>query len=212
MNATCDSCTGKFCSHGDLSQAPQNCPSLSVSREETLNRYPEKDMPSFLASTILEAEGYGKLTRVQEIMEYAKRCGYEKIGVAFCSGFSNEAKVFCNVLRANGFEVVSVCCKNGAVEKLSIGLTKEQLVQKGETFEAICNPAGQAAVLDTAGCQLSVVLGLCVGHDTLFIKNSKTPITVLATKDRVTGHNALAPLYCSEGYYKKKLFEYKFIK
>ncbi|GAA0236827.1 DUF1847 domain-containing protein [Metaclostridioides mangenotii] len=38
-------------------------------------------------------------------------------------------------------------------------------------------------------------LGLCVGHDTLFI--------------RVLGHNPLAVIYQAESYYKNKLFPQK---
>ena len=49
-------------------------------------------------------------------------------------------------------------------------------------------------------------MGLCVGHDSLFIKYSDAPITTLITKDRVLGHNPAAALYTS-GFYYKKLFE-----
>jgi len=45
-----------------------------------------------------------------------------------------------------------------------------------------------------------------VGHDTLFIKHVEAPITILAVKDRITGHSPLAPIYISEGYYNSKLF------
>lgn len=48
------------------------------------------------------------------------------------------------------------------------------------------------------------MLGLCVGHDTLFMKYAKAPMTVLAVKDRVTGHNPLAAVYLAQGYYNKK--------
>ena len=34
--------------------------------------------------------------------------------------------------------------------------------------------------------ELNIVIGLCVGHDSLFISHSKAPCTVLATKDRQT--------------------------
>ena len=50
---------------------------------------------------------------------------------------------------------------------------------------------------------LNVVVGLCVGHDSLFMKYSKAPVTTLITKDRVTGHNPAAPLYLSKFYYAK---------
>ena len=70
----------------------------------------------------------------------------------------------------------------------------------------MCNPIGQAIFLNEAKTELNIILGLCVGHDSLFIKYSKAPVTVFAVKDRVLGHNPLAVIYQAEAYYKNKLF------
>ena len=70
----------------------------------------------------------------------------------------------------------------------------------------MCNPLGQARALDQAGTELNLLLGLCVGHDSLFMKHSVAPVTVLAAKDRVLGHNPLAAIYLADGYYCDKLF------
>ena len=72
--------------------------------------------------------------------------------------------------------------------------------------ESICNPIMQAKILNNEKTDLNVAIGLCVGHDSLFIKYSDAPVTVLVAKDRVTCHNPAAPLYTSNSYYKKKLF------
>ena len=48
-------------------------------------------------------------------------------------------------------------------------------------------------------------LGLCVGHDSLFYKYSKALVTTLVAKDRVTGNNPVAAIYCADGYLKKRL-------
>jgi uncharacterized metal-binding protein len=48
---------------------------------------------------------------------------------------------------------------------------------------------------------LNVLLSLCVGHDSLFFKYAEAYTTVVAVKDRVTGHNPLAALYTSHTYY-----------
>ena len=53
------------------------------------------------------------------------------------------------------------------------------------------------------GDDLNVVLGLCVGHDALFLKRATAFTTVLAAKDRVTGHNPLAAVYTVHSYYRK---------
>ena len=50
---------------------------------------------------------------------------------------------------------------------------------------------------------LAIMLGLCIGHDTLFIKYCEAPLTVLAVKDRLLAHNPLAALYLSDSYYRR---------
>ena len=52
---------------------------------------------------------------------------------------------------------------------------------------------------------INIVMGLCVGHDSLFYKYSKALTTTLVTKDRVLGHNPVAALNCAHSYYMDKL-------
>jgi uncharacterized metal-binding protein len=142
-------------------------------------------------------------TRIVEIAEFAGRMGYEKLGIAFCIGLAREAELAAGILESHGFKVFSVCCKAGRTSKGGfLGLKDEDLIYQG-TDEAMCNPIYQAKLLAAAGAQLNVLLGLCVGHDSLFMQHSEAPCTVLAVKDRVTGHNPLAALYTSGTYYKK---------
>ena len=201
--AHCAECQGKYCREGDLTKAPKDCPSLGVTPEETLGRYCGEELEWAREGAKVEGNNYPNNTRIEEIMDYAHRLGYHKLGLAFCLGLEKEAAVVSRIFRANGFEVESVCCKNGAVPKSGLGLMPEDGICPG----MMCNPVGQAAVLDGAGCQLNVILGLCVGHDTLFIRHSQAPVTVLAAKDRATGHNPLAPVYCADGYF-KRVFEF----
>lgn len=109
------------------------------------------------------------------------------------------------VLRANGFSVDSVICKNGALPKEALGVGDGDKVTPGE-FESMCNPISQAQALARAGTEFNLLLGLCVGHDSLFIKHSVAPVTVLAVKDRALGHNPLAAVYLADSYYRKRLF------
>ena len=46
-------------------------------------------------------------------------------------------------------------------------------------------------------------MGLCIGHDTLFLKYSAVPTTVLVVKDRVLGHNPVQALYMANTIYSK---------
>ena len=205
---TCDSCIKQVCRTGDLTDAPLNCPCRELEKIEDIKKFYLERENMMLAheSALVESEGYCQQTRVEEIMAFAKKCGYKKLGIAFCVGLSKEAKIFASILRHNGFEVDSVACKSGSIPKEFIGITSEQQVRPC-TYEPMCNPIGQAKFLNSAKTDLNILLGLCVGHDSLFIKHSDAPITVFAVKDRVLGHNPLAVIYMADGYYKKKLFK-----
>ena len=99
-----------------------------------------------------------------------------------------------------------IICKNGSITKDFLGITDEQAVRGSCKTETMCNPIGQALFLNQQKTDFNLMLGLCVGHDTLFIKYSDAPITALAVKDRVTGHNPLAPVYLAQGYYHNKFY------
>jgi len=67
----------------------------------------------------------------------------------------------------------------------------------------MCNPISQAMVLNDDKTDFNILLGLCVGHDSLFIKYANAYTTVLVVKDRVLGHNPVAALYTADGYYQR---------
>ena len=49
------------------------------------------------------------------------------------------------------------------------------------------------------------LIGLCVGHDSMFYKYSDALCTTLVTKDRVLAHNPVGALYQAGAYYSKLL-------
>ena len=203
---TCAECNRLACDTGDAESYPRDCPSPEPEREELLAHYRDGENRHLARNAALvEARGYCRLTRIEEIMDFARRCDYSRLGVAFCIGLRREAAVVSRVLRANGFSVDSVACKNAALPKEELGLAEEDKVVPGE-FESMCNPIGQAWALARAGTELNLLLGLCVGHDSLFMRHSEAPVTVLAVKDRVLGHNPLAAVYLADSYYRDKLF------
>lgn len=198
----CSYCGKKTCFNGDLSNAPDFCPSINY--EDLLDAAKVKlqasenlKMAQDVARTWKE---YGKLTRVEETIEYARLQGHKKLGIAFCVGLSEEARLFTNLLLNEGFEVSSVCCMCGALSADDVSLPEDDKIVPGFR-QPMCNPIGQAAILDEEKCDLIVLLGLCVGDDTLFIKHAKAPVTVLAVKDRVLAHNPLGALYTSKHIY-----------
>lgn len=183
---------------------PEFCPTTQLKEEDlqwAMERYQEERNHNIMvASAEVEYEGYCQWTRVQEIMEFAKKIGARKIGIANCIGLINEARIFAKILRSNGFEVYSVICKVAGKAKSSIGIPS----RCEEIGAAMCNPILQARLLNEAKTDLNVVIGLCVGHDSLFYKYSDAYVTTLVTKDRVTGNNPAAALYTAQSYYKKK--------
>jgi len=198
----CSACARKRCFSGDLSEAPDFCPSrthgaLLAEARETLGEPSNQAMARDVARTWKE---YGKLTRVEETALYARLRGYRKLGLAFCVGLSQEAELFTNYLFNEGFEVAAVCCMCGALSAEDVELPDEDKVLPG-VRQPMCNPVGQALILDREGCELNILLGLCVGDDTLFIKHSRAPVTVLAVKDRVLAHNPLGALYTARHIY-----------
>lgn len=187
-------------------QPPSFCPMLA--EEELLKQVEEAYLERedlhrlILESARTEAAGYGRATRIEEIMDFARRIGARKLGIAHCIGLMQEAKIAQQVFTAHGFEVCSVCCKVGSIPKEEVGLAEEEKIRPGQ-YEPVCNPVAQAALLAEAGTQLNVVIGLCVGHDSLFFLHSKAPVTVLVAKDRVLGHNPVAALYTAHSYYSR---------
>jgi uncharacterized metal-binding protein len=145
---------------------------------------------------------HARWTRVEDTVAFARLMGWRRVGIATCIGLLEEARRLELILRAQGLEPVSVCCKVGSVDKEKLGVPDREKVRPG-TFEPACNPVAQARILNDVGTDLNVVVGLCVGHDILFGRHSKAPVTTLVVKDRVTGHNPAAALYGQPFYYRR---------
>lgn len=141
-------------------------------------------------------------TRVEDTIAFAKLMGFRKIGIATCIGLLDETHRLAAVLEAQGLEPLSVCCKSGSIDKGELGAAEEDKIRPG-TFEPACNPVAQARLLNSARTDMNVIVGLCVGHDMLFSRHSKAPVTTLVVKDRVAGHNPVSVLYGQNFYYKR---------
>jgi len=213
-----------ICRHED-GNGPGYCPTINYSDvvEASLSKYEKPQIKDFaLNATIQEGEcyvnrekenphaRYAVKPRIQETIEFAHKMGYKKLGLAFCGGLKSEAKILSEILKAQGFELASVMCKVGRTPKEFLGIKEAQKINTGE-FEAMCSPITQADILNAANTDFNIVFGLCVGHDSLFMRYSDALSTVLIAKDRVTGHNPLAAVNLYKSYY-QKLTEEKFNK
>ncbi|NCB76197.1 MAG: DUF1847 domain-containing protein [Negativicutes bacterium] len=184
------------CGHKNCYKIGQNCLGWSV--EDVKEQYHRRDLEMMQAAACTEGRYYLKLTRLEESVEFAKLLGTKKIGLAFCIGLAEEAKLI-EAYFAKFFEVHSVCCKVCAVEKNHLGLEPIKAGAK----EVMCNPKVQAAVLNKEKTELNFTVGLCVGHDMLFTSASAAPVSCLVAKDRVMAHNPLGAIYSR--YWRRKL-------
>jgi uncharacterized metal-binding protein len=202
-------------------KGPAYCPTINLSDvvKASLSEYENPEIKDFARNaTIQEGEcyvnkgvdnphiRYAVKPRIQETIEFAHKMGYKKLGLAFCGGVKHEAKILSEILKAQGFELASAMCKIGRTPKEFIGIKEAQKVNPG-AYEVMCSPITQAKVLNAANTEFNIIMGLCVGHDSLFMRNSDALCTVLVVKDRVTGHNPLAAIQLYKSYYRKLMAE-----
>lgn len=220
VKANCAKCRipkpEKLCRVKEGGRHPEFCPTVNYRQiiEEITAAYRKPEVYEFARlASVQEAECYANRgpgpyvlqpskTRIEETLEFAEKLGCRKLGLAFCGGLQKEAGMVADIVEAWGFSLASVSCNCGGVPKEKIGIADSEKVNVGK-FENMCNPLLQAEILNREKTELNIVLGLCVGHDALFLKNADAYCTVLAAKDRVTGHNPLAAVYTAHSYYQK---------
>jgi uncharacterized metal-binding protein len=195
---------------------PEHCPSTDNADliDEAFKLYKGDDEDARMVYVAGRVEGMcyepipgsdavnARWTRVEDTLAFAKLMGYKKIGIATCIGLLDETNKLADILTAQGFAPQHVCCKAGSIDKLELGLKDKDKIRPG-TFEPACNPVAQARLLNRAGTDMNIIVGLCVGHDMVFTKYSEAPVTTLVVKDRVTGHNPVSVLYGQNFYYKR---------
>lgn len=184
--AVCD--VGQKCYEGD--------PGCRVSRRAVQERITERYAePGILEmsrqAAYVEHYGYRIWDRGYETLQFARRMGYEHLGIAFCVTVRDEAQMYHRYLESQGFRVTSVMCKTGSIPKEELLHLEDEAKVRPGGFEAMCNPVAQAKVLGDAGVQLTILMGLCVGHDTVLIQHSRTPVTILVAKDRAFDHKPI---------------------
>ncbi len=220
VNPQCAKCSAAYCSNVSLEEInknilPEYCP-MKTSEEmikSVIEKYGKNDVKRiYIPATVTEKEAYESIRgirmavrpRIKELIEFGKLIHASKMGVAFCAGMKDEAARIVAILERAGFAVASVRCKCGGTDKTKLNVTKEYKIGDPLKFEAACNPILQAQLLNNAGTDINIIVGLCLGHDMLFTINSKAPVTTLIVKDRLLGHNPVIALYSN---YHKDIIE-----
>ncbi len=176
----CTKCTFKGC------RASQPCVDKSG---EYLEEYLSDETQPYVktASSLIDNGRAGTLTRLDEIIEFVKTRGYQKVGVAYCYGMENQAKLLREYLERSGLKPEMVSC---TVD----GLRESQIAPGKQANAVSCNPLGQAHALKAAGVDFAILMGLCLGHDILLQKHLDMDFTTFVVKDRVLNHNPLLAL------------------
>jgi uncharacterized metal-binding protein len=189
----CHQCKNNEC----LAQYPQGIPEHCQAQkfpdliEDSKRQYLELDAEKYhlAAAKVLKRGGYD-WPRVQQCIEFARELGAQKVGLAVCVGLIREGREFARFLDRAGFQVISVACMIGGLTPQETGIPDEWVNPLGIS----CNPIVQAEIMNQEGTELNFIYGLCVGHDTIFIKRSEAPVTYVVAKDMVTGNNPGAVL------------------
>lgn len=200
----CMACRTIACEYPERTQ-PGFCAQSGVTPElhtkaQRLYELPENH--AIMAAAAKVSEGTANSTRVQDTIKFASLLGAARIGIASCTIMLEETRTLAALLEQAGFHVEAVGCKLENNRRADLGL--DPLADGGEGG-VVCNPIMQALLLNEAGTDLNVLMGICVGHDALFCKYSDAPVTTFATKDFLAANNPCAVLYTAGSCYEKKL-------
>lgn len=141
------------------------------------------------------------LCRLSELIYFCLEMKYRRLGMAFCAELLEPAEILAGVLR-RFFEVIPVCCKIGGIRLNDPLLSRDENAGGSKCDYVACNPLRQADMLNQAGTDLNIIVGLCVGIDSLFTRHSQAPVSTLIVKDKSLAHNPIGALYSD--YYLKE--------
>ena len=177
----CTECNDKICR-----KQQNSCNKESFDKTETISQYQDiSNCEIVKASAQLVDNGRaGTLSRIDEISEFAKTMNYKKIGLAYCYGMEKYANTIQNRLSEKGFTISAVSCSVG-------GLKQSEVNTASCIHKVSCNPIGQAQQLNSENVDLTLIVGICLGHDILLQRNLKMDFTTLIVKDRVFKHNPI---------------------
>lgn len=111
----CGKCNLRGCSNGNMDKLMKICPTREIELQQKAKQLYEEEENRKIAynAGLVEAEGYCQYTRLKEIIEFAKKCGYKKIGIAFCIGLKREMQTVQKYLNIMGLKYFLLYVKMG---------------------------------------------------------------------------------------------------
>ena len=192
-------CTKQGCWKGRDSGIPEYCEANNYIQEleKATGEYGDPETREiYKAASVVGQNNDGMTPRIKEALLFAKQLKLDRIGFAACLSMEREMPVVKELFEREGFDVFIVSCQIGRVNAESRGAPEVK-----DCTRSLCNPIAQAEILNASGTKLNFIVALCMGHDILFTKYSKAPVSTLIVKDRVTGNNPAAAIY---GWHRRK--------
>ena len=176
----CITCKTKKC------KTLKSCGAENFVKEKLITEYakPNNQLLIQSAAELVDNGKAGNLNRLQEVTEFIKIMNYKKVGLAYCYGMENDAKLVKDLFANENIKLSNVACSIGGVSQNSIN-------ENCSIFNVSCNPIGQAFQLNSEGVDLTLIMGICLGHDILLQRNLKSDFTTITVKDRVFKNNPL---------------------
>jgi len=193
----CLACKDKVCLRGEICR-----PGLRRDNEE-MNPATRMMLESSLD---VMAEKERTLCRLTELIYFCLGMKYRRIGIAFCIEMFEQTEILVRLLR-RFFDVYPVCCKIGGRRTFDPHSSSILSYDKADFSNIACNPEAQARMLNKIETDINLIVGLCIGVDCIFSRESKAPVSTLFVKDKSLAHNPVGALYSD--YYLKEITKTK---
>jgi uncharacterized metal-binding protein len=187
-------CRKMGCWRGDDERMPSYCQAKHYVAEIEKARevYAEPEVVDiYTAACVVGKKNDGYRPRIEEALDFTREMKFSRVGFAACVAFGKELEVIRRLFEQAGIEVFSAGCQIGRSSATDRGLPHLEAYPDNST----CNPIAQAEILNKAETQLNFIIGLCMGHDILFTRYSRAPVSTLIVKDRLMGNNPAAAIY-----------------
>ncbi len=174
----CIECSDKICR-----KQQSSCEQESFGKTETITQYLDKSNCEIIkaAAQLVDGGRAGTLSRIEEIIEFSKTMNYNKIGLAYCFGMEKHSRAIQTIFKEKQLNIIPISCSVG-------GLKQSEVNTDSCIHKVACNPLGQAQQLNNENVDLTIIMGICLGHDILLQRNLKMDFTTLVVKDRVNNH------------------------
>ena len=187
-------CRKMGCWRGDAEGTPPYCQAnnyvAEIKKANEVYATPEV-VDIYTAACVVGKKNDGYRARIEEALDFTREMKFSRVGFAACVAFGRELEVIRRLFEKAGIEVFSAGCQIGRSSATDRGLPHLEAYPDNST----CNPIAQAEILNDAETQLNFIIGLCMGHDILFTRHSKAPVSTLIVKDRLLGNNPAAAVY-----------------